>query len=571
MDGNAPNPDRLETLALDDVDESITNPRKHFDAAKLAELADDLKANGLTQPVVVRPRPGGRYELVVGARRSRASKMAGFTTILAIVRDLSDREVLEKQLSENAQRQDVHPLEELDGYARLLDVHRATVEEVAARVGKPAGYVRHRLQYRALCDEAREAFFAGKLTPHTALLVARIPGEKLQMQAVAEITVPDWNGEVMGAQRAGDHVRGRYMLRLAVAPFDRSDAALVPAAGACTHCPKRTGHQPELFADVESPDTCTDPQCFGSKKDAHWKALAEKAKAKGGSVLAEKDAKKVFSYGGNVSRESDFVDLAEKAYQVGDGRKTYKGLLGEANVPPVTIARDTEGNVHELVKKTDLKKALKTAGVATKNTPSKDSKAQQAREKQAQQRAVVDAAIAQLVEAAEKKAPTDALWAYLAETFVRASWHDVLRDVVMRRDLRAPVKKGRFLTEEQLLTDAIKTMKPAAHRALVIEILATRGAVPGHYSGEKYGENMLGACTLYGINLAKIEASVEASHAAAKKAKRAKTSSAKGKPAASAGRAAAARSDDRDDESDDPVGASEGAPTKKPRATKGAT
>lgn len=549
MDGNTPSPpDRLETLALDVVDESPTNPRKRFDQAKLEELAADIGANGLIQPVVVRPR-GERFELVVGARRTRASKLAGRATILAIVRDLDDRTTLEVQLSENAQRQDVHPLEEADGYAQLIEVHHATVDEVAAKVGKPAGYVRHRLQYRALCPAAREAFFAGKLTPHTALLVARIPVAALQEQATKEITETRWTGDLMTPREAGEHVRRRFMLRLADACFDRGDAALVPAAGACTNCPKRTGNQAELFADVESPDTCTDPGCFTSKKDAHWQRVAEKAKAKGQEVLSEKAADKVFPHGDHVSSTSGYVDLSEKPYGIGDGKKSYKGLIGKDHLPPVTVARDKSGNTHELVKKEDLAKALKAAGVSTKAAPSPSTSYEaQEREKKLQRCAVIDRAVAQIVPAAEARKADLALWVFVAEALLTSSW-DAVKAVEKRRGIFNERAGG-----GSALKKAIASMKEAHVRALVVELIVTKATVYGNI-----GDDFRGACRLLGVDLKKIEGAVAAERKAAKKAK-AKKAAKKGASAPKAKPARARRPADEDVEEEDLDGDAPDAP-----------
>lgn len=538
MDGDAPIPtEKLETIALDLIDESASNPRKHFDPAKLDELAADIAANGLTQPVVVRARDGGRFELVVGARRTRASKMAGRTTILAIVRELGDRATLEVQLSENANRQDVHPLEEADGYAQLIEVHHATVDEVAAKVGKPVGYVRHRLQYRALCPAGRDAFFTGKLNPHTALLVARIPVESLQVEAVKDITRPDWQGEVMGSRAAGDHIRGRYMLQLAEAPFDRGDAALVPTAGACTNCPKRTGAQPELFADVKSHDTCTDPTCFGAKKDAHWKIVAAAAKEKGQKVLSEKDAKGIF-HGGRLAYSADFVDLSEKPYEFG-GKKSYKGLVGKDHLPTVTVARDEHGNVHELVKKDELKRAMKSAGIAKAPSPSSNAEAE-IREKKLRNRTVIDRAIAAIVPAAEARKPDLSLWMFVADALL-TSGYDAVKSVEKRRGI-FDEKAG----SGARLKKALSTMKEPQVRALIVELIATKSSVYGNF-----GEDFKDACKLYGVDLKKLEAEVGAERKAAKKAKAKKSSkgkaSPKGKPARSR-RPAEDEGDDGDDE-----------------------
>jgi len=532
MDGTAPT-ERFETIALADIDEG-PNYRKYFDPVKLNELAEDIRVNGVLQAVIVRPCEGGRYQLIAGARRFRASKIAERTSIPASIREMGDRKAIETQLRENGQRADTHPLEEADGYGELLTTHHATVEEIAASVGKPVGYVRHRLQYRALCPAARDAFFTGKLNPHTAHLIARIPVEALQIEAVKEITHTDYQGDMMGAREAGNHIRGRYMLQLADAPFDRGDAGLVPNAGPCTTCPKRTGAQPELFADVKSADTCTDPVCFSAKKDADWQRRTEAAKEKGHAVLSAKASKEVFHYGGNVSHSADYVDLSQKPWEIGDGKKSYKSLL-KGSVPPITIARDGEGGVHELVKKDDLKKALKAAGLEKAAPPGRSGDEQKKiRERQERQRAVVRTAMAKVVEAAEKKAPSDTLWMFMAETFTRASWHDVLVDVVKRRGLSAPPKKGSqkaTARPEELVLTALKTMKPGAVRGIIVEILATRGAVP-MYSGEQYGENLRQACDIFGVNLSAIAGEVKAERAAAKKAKgkKAKASTSKGKP-----------------------------------------
>lgn len=564
MDGNTPSveKDDLREIALDLVDESPTNPRKRFDPVALQELAASIKGKGLIAPATVRP-VGDRFELVVGARRYRGCKIAGRGTILALVRTLTDREVREIQLEENGQRQDVHPLEEADAYQHLQELG-APIEELAARTGKPVGYVRQRLQYCALGPEAREAFLDGKLTPATALLVARIPVPKLQVTATTEVTTSRFgNDGPMSPRQAGEWIRGRYMLRLADAPFKRDDVTLVPNAGACTTCPKRTGAQPELFDDVDSPDVCTDPDCFGAKKDADWERRAKAAKAQGQEVLPAKKAKDVFHHGGRVAYNADYVDLAEKPYDLGDGRKSYKGLLGKGNLPPVALARDGEGGIHELVKKEDLKKALKAAGI-TKETvgggASDSYKAQQKkdRERQELKRAVVNVAVAKVVEEAEAVPPSNEFWRFVAETFTRASWHDVITDVAKRRGLKPTGKKGvavKNTRAEDLVEQAIKSMKPATLRGLVVEILATRGAAP-MYAGEKFGENLRAACELYGIDLAKIETTVKTEKAAEKKAK-GKKGRRPGPKKTKSARAAAqeieepADGDDEDD-SDDP-------------------
>jgi ParB/RepB/Spo0J family partition protein len=135
----------LLEIPLDKISESKRNPRTQFDEKKLAELADDIKQHGVLEPVLVRPLTNGKagtYELVFGARRYRASKLAKRETIPATVRELTDAECLELQLVENVQRADTHELDEGQGYADLLSLQPSnTVETIAAKVAKSPAYV----------------------------------------------------------------------------------------------------------------------------------------------------------------------------------------------------------------------------------------------------------------------------------------------------------------------------------------------------------------------------------------------------------------------------------------------
>ena len=522
MDGAAR---QILVLPLDRIDESPSNPRKHFDPKYLQDLAEDLKAQGQLQPIRVRPK-GDRYELVFGACRLRASRIADLATIDATVHEYSDREALEAQLRENAKRLDVHPLEEADGYRELRDVHHVSVEEIAARVTKEPGYIRHRLQFCALGPKAREHFLTGKLTPATALLVARIPVEALREQAAEEIVKGQWGDGPMSAHQAGNLVRGRYMLRLANAPFDRGAEDLVAGVGPCSTCPKRTGAQPELFADVDSPDTCTDPECFSAKKDAAWQQRVEAAKAEGHKVLSKKAAAEVFTYGNRVDRGSAYADLG--AELEGFGGKSAAELLKKAKaaLPPVTLARDEAGGVHELVDKVALKKSLKAAGIAKPKTErvsgDDDWKAKQ-RERTAASKAVVDRVLGALIPAAEKAKITLAIWQFLVASLIESSYasSDL---VVKRRGLAAEGK--RHTNPQERLEKLASTMKEGQLLGLAVELLVTTECGYGHV-GPRVGE----ACKAFAVDLKKIETEVASERKAAAKAKAAKATPKK--PAAS--------------------------------------
>jgi ParB/RepB/Spo0J family partition protein len=168
---------RCETcrLRLDDIRCSTTNPRKVFDQISLEELAKSIREHGVLQPVIVRPS-NGAFELVAGERRVRAARLAGLQEIPAISEERTDAEVVEAQLVENLQRADLHPLDEADGYTRLMKAGIGA-EQVAKRVGKPVKYVFERLRLMSLIAPAAALFREGKILAGHAVLLARLAPE----------------------------------------------------------------------------------------------------------------------------------------------------------------------------------------------------------------------------------------------------------------------------------------------------------------------------------------------------------------------------------------------------------
>lgn len=347
------------------------NHRKFFDEEKLAELTASMKKHGVLQPILVRPlaKPSGKvtHETVAGERRYRAAKAAGLKEIPVVIRELSDKEALEVGLVENLRREDVLPMEEAEGYRELHVVHKESVEQLAERVGKSKEYVYGRLKLCELKSPAvRKALDSGKVSPSTALLIARVPGEKLQESLAKQILEGGaWDDETqkpgpMSYRHAQRLVEGHYMLLLGKAPFNTKDEKLVPEAGACGPCPKRTGNCKELYSDVKSDNVCTDTECFGKKKAAAFKQEAEAAKAKGQKLL--KDSPALWDYTGkelNHKGQEKYFELSDKCPGDKKGR-TFKQLLG-ADVK-VVVARDTHGTVHQLVAKEGLDDQLASAG-----------------------------------------------------------------------------------------------------------------------------------------------------------------------------------------------------------------
>jgi|YNPNPStandDraft_1061719.scaffolds.fasta_scaffold00897_18 ParB family chromosome partitioning protein len=151
-------------------------PRRRFDQARLEELMQTIKEKGVLSPVLVRPSGEG-YELISGERRWRAAKLMGLERIPAIVRPASDREALEISLIENLQREDLSPLEEARAYQALLDLHAATHEQLAARLGKDRSTITNSLRLLKLSPPVQEALEEGLISAGHARCLLGVPVE----------------------------------------------------------------------------------------------------------------------------------------------------------------------------------------------------------------------------------------------------------------------------------------------------------------------------------------------------------------------------------------------------------
>ncbi len=140
------------TLGLSEIMPNPKQPRRRFDPESLRELSENISAHGLIQPIVVRPKMMGGYEIVAGERRWRACRMAGLESIPVIIRELSDTETMELAMIENLQREDLNPVEEARGYEALIKQYGMTQEQVAKRVGKSRSAVANSLRLLELGD-----------------------------------------------------------------------------------------------------------------------------------------------------------------------------------------------------------------------------------------------------------------------------------------------------------------------------------------------------------------------------------------------------------------------------------
>ncbi|RKE35244.1 ParB/RepB/Spo0J family partition protein [Paraburkholderia sp. BL23I1N1] len=359
----------VEFMPLCSIQPSPTNPRKRFSDADQAEMVASVSKHGVLQPMLVRPWPNepGLFELVAGERRHRAATAAGLSDVPVLVRDLSDDEVLHIQIVENLQRKDLHPLEEADGYKVLSD-RGHTLEQIADEVSQTKTYVAQRLKLCVLNASTRKLFFDGKLTVATASLIARMPAE-LQEKAAKEIVAPWIDGEPRSAKAAFAHIERTYMLRLDQAPFKPSDAELVPAAGACGPCPKRTGNQSDLFGDVKSKDTCTDPACYETKRAAAAAQKRADAEAAGRKVISGKEAKSVLPTQYSAM-QGGYVKLDDRCHDDAKSR-TFRQILGAKGVKTAALLETPyDGQLVDVMHKSDLKKALADKGIQARSAGS---------------------------------------------------------------------------------------------------------------------------------------------------------------------------------------------------------
>jgi ParB/RepB/Spo0J family partition protein len=259
-------------MPLVQLRESDLNPRKHYNQYKLEELAESIRTRGIITPLLARPVKGGMHEIAAGHRRFRAAQLAGLQWAPVRIMDLDDDAFLEVVSIENLQREDIHPLEEGDGFRELLKRNGYDVATLADKIGKPQPYVRGRLELADLVPVVRESFLQDAITIGHARLISRLDPAK-QEDALRScfqtwgdrtlIPVKDFRRQLLHNQGAD----------LSKAPFSLDDVTLKRDAGACATCPKCTGVQRSLLADDTGEQTCLDRGCYDRKVQAHVAAL----------------------------------------------------------------------------------------------------------------------------------------------------------------------------------------------------------------------------------------------------------------------------------------------------------
>ena len=174
---------RIETLPLREIEPDPDQPRKTFDHETLGELAASIAEHGLLQPIAVRPHGVGRYLIVAGERRWRASRMAGLTEVPVIVKDVTDEQAMELALVENLQREDLDPVEEAAGIRELMTRCNLTQVQAAQKLGKSRSALANSLRLLNLPENVLELLKSGFITIGHAKVILSLPTPELQEQA----------------------------------------------------------------------------------------------------------------------------------------------------------------------------------------------------------------------------------------------------------------------------------------------------------------------------------------------------------------------------------------------------
>jgi ParB family chromosome partitioning protein len=336
----------VQEISLNRIQPSASNPRQSMDSTGLKELTDSIRVHGVLQPILVRPIADGTFEIVCGERRHKAACAAGKATIPARIVNLSDSEALECATVENVLREDIHPIEEAESFQKLLAMNpNFTPAILAERVGKSVSHVFRRLQLLKLDPKLKQLFLDGQMTAAHALILARLQPRD-QQEVLSQLNQAGKKGaiEFPSVARLQSWVEDNIFLDLNGAPFRKDDASLIPQAGPCTTCPKRTGFNPSLFPEVKEKETCTDRECFQQKLHAFVELKIREAPPETVKISA------VWSFPGNTKPEGVLTRDEYRESKKGGCDYTVPAIVTDGEqigrMKWVCVSRDQECPVH---------------------------------------------------------------------------------------------------------------------------------------------------------------------------------------------------------------------------------
>lgn len=319
----------LMEIEITKISPSPRNPRKTFSEEDIAELAQNIRNQGLLQPITVRPI-GKTYEIVCGERRYRASKLNAEedkkkkATIACIVKEMTDEEAFEAMITENLQRKDVDPIEEAFAFGELINSGKS-IDEVAARFGKTKRFVQERVKLNTLISPLKELTTSGNIPIAGAFMLAKLTED---LQKAYYENIKNRYGDMSELTIEVREINGwisREFMRLESAPFleyDEEDETKPPTEEwntcfeKCANCCMNTGNSGCLFYSMKEDHRCTDRKCFEKKAAAYW---FNKIEQFGERITKEGDAIQV----GNVV----IVDGGDEQYGYDNVKRIRKALL----------------------------------------------------------------------------------------------------------------------------------------------------------------------------------------------------------------------------------------------------
>jgi len=475
--------------------ESPYNPRLHFNQQSLQDLADSMKEKGVLTPLLVRSKDETSYEILDGARRARAAKLAGITELPVIIRTLTDQQALEVLVISNLQRENLHPIEEANGYKTLIDQLKFDPATIADRIGKSVVYVYQRLQLLKLIAAARKAFLDGEIQLGHAQLLMRLQprDQETALDSLYDRDYGNRTKHIKPPSKLHEWIKDHCFLDLHSAPW-KKDVAVADIL-ACTTCPKRSGCSPSLFPDITNKDVCTDPTCFAKK-------MAESIKLKEKEIAAD---------GGKTVRIStDWHSDNEMKKLKAIGKNDYHMVPRNKKKCPTTVKGivvdgDGRGQVHDICTNTQCKTHRQSYSGGSSSAPVKRSPQAIAAEKKEKMKTVArdrahEAACHLIAEKAMKEFSISDLGAIASEMVGNTSSDSAEQIAVHRGWLAKPEKKKNVMSPygvaEKVLIQHVQDMEEKSVLALMLELTLLNDAPGGYHSGQVF----LAAAKRYKLN-----------------------------------------------------------------------
>lgn len=361
----------LFNTKLEQLVPSPRNPRRHNDAKAIAELAQSLKDVGVLEPILARPTDDGMLEILAGHRRHAAAKIAGLQTVPVIVKQVDDRVALEIMITENLQRENLHPVDEA---AALVELEKAgwSVTEISKHLGKSPAWIGARKCLARLSKKWRDAIEDESLAVRgwsagCLEAIARLEPsaqdelyEDIEYDLEQPMTLDNLIAEM-----------SRYTHSLAGVPWDVADDSLLPKAGSCLACDKRTACRPDMFGiekvdgkvdprqAIPKGDKCLDTECFEKKQHAGVKRAVAQAREKNPGLV-------VLTNGSLAARDLDGEPYPAD-HDAGDFVKCAKGDKGAVPTYLIDTGKVEWQRPLKQGEKSQVKPSSTTSGTTRKN------------------------------------------------------------------------------------------------------------------------------------------------------------------------------------------------------------